>query len=165
MNGRVFRISTPLSTRWMNQISINAKGELTPVRGPYKLVLDLLESQLNFSSVHFPSTGGGTGAIVNGIWVGTVGDVLYGRAEIGQVTAETYMRNSVVSNSFPVSHEWLTFSTQIPQPYFSWLSVYEPLALEVWLGVVFAGVVGWFIFYALFPSSDGISRNLPRPVG
>lgn len=132
LHAKVLKVSTPLSTRWLNEMH-TVGNHWIPKRGIYSIVLSQLMETYNFTAEFIPSTGGGTGARVNKTtWVGTVGDVMNRKADIGHVTALTLQRFIVVDATFAVSYEWLTFTTGKAPEYHTWKTVYWPFTPLVW---------------------------------
>lgn len=143
---KVLTVSTPTSTRWLNEMH-HVDGKWIPKRGIYSIVLDQLMIRYNFTSEFMPSTGGGTGAKVNKtIWVGTVGDVLYSKADIGHVTASTLSRCSTVDCTFPISYEWLTFTTGKAPEYHTWKTIYWPFTPLIWQLTALTSIICVLIF-------------------
>lgn len=157
--GKRLRISTPTECKWLTEIRLE-NGIWTPKRGIYNLVILEIMKRLNFSLDFFPSTGwGGTGfRFPNGTWIGVVGDLLSKNAELGQAAGQTFSRNSVIDYSFPITYEWLTFTTGEPQRFYSWRAVYRPLSIGVW---TFLFVSGAFmtVMFVLFLKAIESSRH------
>ncbi|CAL8099085.1 unnamed protein product [Orchesella dallaii] len=144
--GTRLRISTPTSTRGVNEMH-TVDNHWVPKRGIYSIVLNQLMLKYNFTAEFFPSTGGGTGGKINKThWTGTVGDVLGQKADIGHVTALTFSRSIVVDSTFPVSYEWLTFTTGQPRSFHSWKTVYWPFTPTVWHLTTFVSVLMAIMF-------------------
>lgn len=134
--GKVFRMSSASETKWLNEIRPDKSnpGKWIAIRGVYVMVTMELSHRLNFTCEFFPSVGGGgTGyKYPNGTWIGTVADVFYGNSELGQVGGQTKGRYEAVDFTFPISYEWLTFTTGEPTPFYSWHGIYRPLSLDSW---------------------------------
>ena len=135
-HGKTMRISVPMFSPRLTEIQ-KINGTWQSDRGIFNTILKTFMVQYNFTCEYFPSTGGGTGMqLENGSWIGVVGDVLSYAADIGQVNGQTWSRNKMVGYTFPITYEWLTFTTAEPVPYYSWRAVYWPLGNFVWLGVI-----------------------------
>lgn len=133
-NGKLFRITTPTSTTSLIELRHQFQHNWIPVRGYQKFALEHLMRRYNFTATFFPSVGGGgTGSrFPNGTWVGSVGDILNGQADIGLSSAQIYARNLVVDFTLPMGYTWLTFTTGKVLPHYSWKSTYWPLSPKVW---------------------------------
>lgn len=144
--GRTLQVSTPISTRWLNEMN-TVDQKWLPKRGIYSIVLKQLQLRYNFTVFHFPSTGGGTGSKVNQTyWVGTVGDVLTRKADIGHVTAMTFQRFTMIEGTFPISYEWLTFTTGQAATHHSWKIIYRPFTRVIWQLTAITCVLGILLF-------------------
>lgn len=145
-HGKEFTVSTPTLARWLVEIRQTSSGNWVNRRGVMNSALMLVMRKYNCTGRHFPSIGGGgTGyRFPNGTWIGVVGDVLSGAAEIGQTVGHVYSRNKVVGFSFPVVYEWLTFTTGKPRPHYSWKSVYWPFTPLIWLLVITSTLLTFF---------------------
>lgn len=145
-HGKEFTVSTPVLARWLIEIQETSRGYWEIRRGVMNSAFLHIMWKHNFTARFFPSAnGGGTGyRFPNNTWIGTVGDVLSKKAEIGQTTGQIYNRNKVVGYSMPISYEWLTFSTGKPQPTYSWKSVYWPFTPFLWLFVIGSLVTAFF---------------------
>lgn len=154
-HGRVMRVSVPTSTGWLNEIR-QINGKWIGIRGVYNSTMNAIMAKYNFTCEYFPSAGGGgTGVrLSNGTWVGTVGDVMSYNSDLGQVTGQTWARNKVVGYTFPVTYEWLTFTTGEPLPYFSWRAVYWPLGNRIWIGAIISCFGSFVMFQFLFKATN-----------
>lgn len=154
-----FSVSTPILAKWLIEIQQSSQGYWKIRRGVMNSAFVHIMNKYNFTANFFPSVaGGGTGyRFPNNTWIGTVGDVLSGRAEIGQTTGQIYNRNSVVGFSFPISYEWLTFSTGEPQPTYSWKSVYWPFTPSLWLAVIGSVSVAFLVLTLLLSEKSGFA--------
>ncbi len=148
-NSKSLRISTPTSTTSLFEIRQNFQNIWLPVRGYQKFALEHLMLRYNFTSVYFPSMGGGgTGSrLPNNTWVGTVGDILSGRADIGVSSAQIYVRNPFVDFTSPMGYTWLTFTTGKGLPQYSWKSIYWPLSSGCWILVIISTIFTLVAFY------------------
>lgn len=160
-HGKEFTVSTPILARWLIEIRETSPGYWMIRRGVMNSAFVHVMWKYNFTAKYFPSLGGGgTGyRFKNGTWIGTVGDVLSGRAEIGQTTGQIYNRNKVVGFSFPITYEWLTFSTGEPKPFYSWKSVYFPFAPLLWLFVIGSLAFAFFTFTFLLRATNQQKRS------
>lgn len=147
----VFRqlvVSCPTFTQVVLEIHKLDTGHYHVTRGSMHFAFVHLMIKYNFTAKFIPSTGGGTGRRQsNGSWVGTVGDVLNGRADIGQVTGHIYGRDTIVQFSNTIQYIWLTFASSIPQPYYSWKSVYRPFSNSVWACILLSCVISSAVLY------------------
>ncbi|CAG7690686.1 unnamed protein product [Allacma fusca] len=113
--GRQLRIS--LSTRILSRVETRRVASTTSEvkydfdRGLYKYLLREFEKRLNFTTVVFPSTGGGSSGnlLENGSWTGLLGDVITGKADIGFAAGGNWLRfqyvdtNSALNQTTPRS--------------------------------------------------------------
>lgn len=139
-------------TRWLTEIRPNPKTkEQEAIRGIYSFTLSALMSHYNFTSNIFESTGGGgTGIEINGTWIGAVGDAYNGKSDFSFACGRNVIRNAVVSFTFPVSYEWLTFATAEPKTYYSWKAIYRPLSPVVWLCASISSIITIGIYSILY---------------
>ncbi|CAL8094437.1 unnamed protein product [Orchesella dallaii] len=146
-HGKQFNVSTPVLATWLISIREISPGYWKIWRGIMNSCFEELMRKYNFTAKYFPSIGGGgTGYFIrsNKTWIGTVGDVISGRADIGQTTGQIYYRNKEVGFSFPISYEWLIFTTGNPLPHYSWKSIYWPFESVMWLLIFGSMVISYF---------------------
>ncbi|XP_021959708.1 glutamate receptor ionotropic, delta-1 [Folsomia candida] len=153
--GKTLRISFP---------AVKARIEATPPykgvnnanRGMLKTLFDqYLMVKLNFTYNMFLSTGGGgTGLeLPNGTWIGTVGDVVSGKADMAIMTGNTNKRNQQVSftkSFFDVSY--LHFITTNGVRIFSPATLLWSFDLLMWT-CIGASTLGAFIVFKLITKS------------
>lgn len=139
-NGHVLRMTNP-TCLWRFEIEWR-DGRYHPKRGSYKLWLDEAMRKFNFTYDVFYSYGDrGTGQeLSNGTWFGTVSDIMHDRADLGFATGQTTHRNKHVGFSFPLSYEWLVFSTAQPKTSYSWKAIFWPFTPVMW-GLLFSCVI------------------------
>ncbi|CAL8097686.1 unnamed protein product [Orchesella dallaii] len=149
--GRTFRVSSAVLSRSAAELNQTATGIWKNVRGIFGTALEYLSDKYNFSCAYFPSTGGGgTGLkLENGTWIGAVGDVISGLADIGGLTANIYPRNLHVAFTFPVQYAWLTFTTGLPQRRYSWKVIYWPFTPIMWSCILLALLTTYFAYSLL----------------
>lgn len=82
---KVFRISTIMSTKVLIDIRPNPDGTWRAVRVVSKFTIEHLMQKFSFTGKYLPARGeGGPGILLpNDTWLGEVGDVFEGRAELG----------------------------------------------------------------------------------
>lgn len=160
-HGKVMRMSSASETKWLNEIRKTGKYKWKAVRGIYVMVTLELTKRLNFTCEFFPSVGGGgTGfRFSNGTWIGTVADVLYGNSELGQVGGQTLSRYQTVDFTFPITYEWLTFTTGQPSSFFTWKAIFRPLSFKSWALVGVSCAVIIISFIGIYWFSDFMERG------
>ncbi|CAL8097689.1 unnamed protein product [Orchesella dallaii] len=165
-HGRTFRVSSAVLSRSAAELNQTAPGIWKNVRGIFGTALEYLSDKYNFSCSYFPSTGGGgTGVkLENGTWIGAVGDVISGRADIGGVTANIYPRNLYVDFTFPIHYAWLTFTTGLPQRRYSWEAIYWPFTPIMWFCILLALLTTYFA-YSLLLKLSGQSLSTSKKLG
>lgn len=136
-SGKEFTVASPILAKWLIEIEEISPGSYKARRGFMHSALEHLMVRFNFTGKYFPSMGGGgTGyRFPNGSWIGTVGDIVNGRAELAQTTGQILSRNAVVGFSFPICYEWLTFTTGEPQRSYSPKAVFWPFSPLMWFFV------------------------------
>jgi len=164
-HGKELKVSMATLCTWRIGLEpISGKpGKYKAIRGIYKFNFDHLSKKFNFTGTFFPSTGGGgTGnRFSNGTWAGAAGDVYNGKADLGGPVGIVLNRALIVNFASPVSYGWLVFTTGIPQPFYSWKSIYWPLDNLIWY-LTFG--------FALLTSSTFVllwkfSQNRKYPIG
>ncbi|CAL8097683.1 unnamed protein product [Orchesella dallaii] len=155
-HGKKFRVSSAVLSRWLTEHHQTAPGVWENTRGIFGTALDHLSYKYNFSCIYFPSIGGGGSGLKleNGTWIGAVGDVISGRADIGNAIGQIYLRNLYVGYTFPVCYVWLTFTTSLPQPRYSWEAIYWPFTPLMWFGIFSAIIVSFFAYSFLLKISS-----------
>lgn len=141
--GKVMKVSSAAEARWLTEIRPMGHNKWNGVRGVVVIATREIAKRLNFTCEYFPSMGGGgTGfRFPNGSWIGTVADVLYGNADFGQIGGLIKLRYETVDFTFPLTYEWLTFTTGQPTFFFSWKAIYRPLSFGSWTLVVVSFIV------------------------
>ncbi|CAG7832531.1 unnamed protein product [Allacma fusca] len=137
-NGFKLVAANSVKTFQRTEMFLDKDGEYKPIRGLYFTILDVMRQHFNFTVKIIPSFGdGGTGLLLkNGTWLGSVADILHGRAHIGMVSAQTFQRNDAVGFAFSLNYEWITFTTGKPKTLFSWKSIFKPFDVVMWSLVV-----------------------------
>ncbi|CAL8083998.1 unnamed protein product [Orchesella dallaii] len=155
-----FRVSFAVLSKSSGELYQTAPGIWKHERGIFVTGMEHLSAKFNFSCIFFPSTGGGgTGVkLENGTWIGAVGDVISGRADIGGVTAYIYPRNLYVDFTFPIRYAWLTFTTGLPQRRYSWEAIYWPFTPMMWFCILLALLTTYFAYSLLLKLSG---QSLP----
>ncbi|XP_021953135.2 glutamate receptor ionotropic, delta-2 [Folsomia candida] len=124
LNGKLLRISFP-AIQWIIEIDPRVSVN-NAKRGKWKpLFDDFLVKSFNFTYYMFLTTGKGSGKqFPNGTWTGVVGDLLYGKADVGIATANAPDRihHITFTNSFFDKNELSIFTT-------SGVRIFSPLAL------------------------------------
>lgn len=155
-HGKQLTVSCPIYTKSVFEVDETYPDNLKVVRGVMQSAFLHLVDKYNFTAKYILSTGGGTGRkFPNGTWIGTVGDLLSDKADIGQVTAQVYGRDTMVSFSNTIMYIWLTFTTGISQPYYTWRSVYRPYSKETWILTIISSLVAIATLYTISKISIG----------
>ncbi|CAL8097698.1 unnamed protein product [Orchesella dallaii] len=165
-HGKVFRISSAVLSSSLTELHLVRSGVWENSRGIFGTALDHLSAKYNFSFTLFPSSGGGSTGLKlkNGSWIGAVGDVLSGRADLGAGVAQIYSRNLYVGYSFPLSYVWLTFTTGVPQRHYSWKAIYLPFTPFLWF-CIFLALIAFYIGYSLLLKLSGQSIPTKTKLG
>jgi len=120
------------------------------VRGLYAYYILSFAAKYNASFHLFPSSSGGTGKLLpNKTWTGVIGDIYYGRADIGMPCGIEYARSAVVSFTHPIGFDRLVFFTRKPLHHFSWKAVYRPLTWQSWMLALISSIMALFGFIGL----------------
>lgn len=120
------------------------KSELTG--GTFKEALDFLKQKFNFTVKLVPNPD--FGYKVNGTWVGVVSDLNENKVDIGLSIGANYERFQLLRYSSCVAFTWLTFTSGVSRPSYTWKSVYKPLSTLVWFLIfccVFASIIVLFL--------------------
>lgn len=134
-NGKRLQVVIPKAPSYFEMKS-KGNGVYHPVRGLYKVWLDVMIERFNFS-IHLTlsSASGSTGKrLKNGTWVGSVGDILARRADMAAFNGHIYNRHEYVDWSAPLTYEWMVFITHKPKSFFSPSAIYRPFPIILWIG-------------------------------
>ncbi|CAL8098370.1 unnamed protein product [Orchesella dallaii] len=145
-HGKTISVSTATLSTSVTELQKTGPRTWKNIRGIFGTAVEHVSAKYNFSCKFSPSIGGGgTGLkLENGTWVGAVGDVISGRADIGNAVARIYIRNLHVGYTFPVCYAWLTFTTGLPQRRYSWKAIYWPFTPMMWLCIFLTVVLSYF---------------------
>ncbi|CAL8072913.1 unnamed protein product [Orchesella dallaii] len=148
-NGKVFRVSNPRSKTYFD-VEIR-DGKYYGKRGLYKIWLDVMMERYNFSvDVCESSLSGGSGKqLPNGTWGGTVGDVMYGVADMGAFVGHTFSRDKLIGYSATITYEWMFFITHKPKTYYTSTAIFRPLSFVLWIGFFISLIFMGFTFKIL----------------
>ncbi|XP_064099397.1 glutamate receptor-like [Macrobrachium nipponense] len=119
--------------------------------GTSKRIMDALGGWINFTSTFTESSSDDKwGEIVNGTWVGMLGDVLRGDKDLAvNYFSVTEERAQYFDFSVPHYNEGFGFTIRVPPPLPRWLSLTYPFTPVVWGGVVVALVLIAVAYYFL----------------
>ncbi|CAL8097692.1 unnamed protein product [Orchesella dallaii] len=148
---KTIHVSSASLATSVTELKKTGPGRWENVRGIFGTALEHLSARYNFSFRYFPSIGGGgTGLrLENGTWIGAVGDVIAGRADIGNAVAKIYTRYMYVGYTFPVAYGWMTFTTGLPQRNYSWQAIYWPFTPMMWLCIFLTLILTYFTYSIL----------------
>ncbi|CAG7818150.1 unnamed protein product, partial [Allacma fusca] len=133
--GHELRVSAQTHLSFAYKMEENL-GRWTFQRGFAKLLLEEIIFQFNYTYTLLPAKGSGT-TLSNGSWIGTVGDIVNGKADIGIAIALTSSRFKFIGgNSF--TYGSLRFIVGIPKSVYSWKTVHRPFNLDFWIGTIAA---------------------------
>ncbi|CAL8072904.1 unnamed protein product [Orchesella dallaii] len=132
-HGRALRMSVA-NVPFRFEIELRSDGRFHPKRGFHKLWLDEAMKKFNFTyDIFVSSLGGGTGKqFDNGSWGGSVGDILYGKADIAYQIAHIYNRHKFVEWASPFTYEAIIFIAHKPRTYFSPNAIFWPFTPTTW---------------------------------
>ncbi|CAG7725863.1 unnamed protein product, partial [Allacma fusca] len=151
LHGRELKVS--LITGVPSRVALKKVAEERFVleRGVYKFVLLELEKRLNFTTLAFPSIGGGGSGnlLKNGSWNGAMGDVIDGRADIGFCAGQNWLRYQYTDMAGAMEFMVLSFARGKPLPEFTWKAALLPFSLEVWIGCGASFLLGFSIMLIL----------------
>lgn len=127
--------------------------EVKPKRGFFKDFSETIFERLNFTTNKFLCSGHGkypagtvTGTLLNGTWIGCMGDVISGRAEIS-VAAPDQNRYGHVQFLPRFEYVSIAFSTRTPKVIISWKAIYKAFNPKTWLlsgiSTLFLSIVLW----------------------
>lgn len=122
------------------EVELSSAGKVISKRGFYAEFSETVYSRLNFTTDKFLCSGFGKyppGAVTgtqlkNGTWVGCLGDIIYGRAEITVVAADV---NRFTLAEFLPRFEYvsITFVTRQPRVVISWKAMYKAFHRLTWI--------------------------------
>lgn len=143
-NGKLFQVVNPKAPSYFEmEPEGNGKQTYRPVRGLYKKWLDVMMERFNFTiELHSSSASGSTGKrLKNGTWIGSVGDILSGRADMASFNGHIHNRHQFVDWSAPLTYEWMVFITHKQKSFFSPSAIYRPFPISLWVGFVASVVI------------------------
>ncbi|CAL8072909.1 unnamed protein product [Orchesella dallaii] len=158
-HGKEFRVANPKAPFYFEMAFKNGKNH--PVRGLYKVWLDVMMHRFNFTIDLFQSSlSGGTGKqLANGTWLGAVADVLNGDADMAIYIGHIYNRHKFVEWSTPVTYEWMVFITHKPKTFFTPTAIFRPLTFNIWIGF-FVSIAVTVLFLKLVFSAQLFFNNI-----
>jgi len=153
-NSQLLRVSTTWRIRAYVEFDSIQGDSIKIKRGLYGQVLNFLSNKLNFTYKLFMASGGATTGKRNdnGIWSGTIGDILYGQADLGFPVGVTASRYEAVDLPCIFTHEVITFVSGPPVKIYSWKSLFWPFSLELWAGMglaLIASIAGFYFLQSL----------------
>lgn len=130
-----FRVANPKAPHYFEMKPDPKGGGNIPVRGLYKVWLEVMMERFNFTIDLFQSSlSGGTGKrLKNGTWLGAVKDILSGSADMAVFIGHIYNRHEFVEWSAPLTYEWLAFITHKPRSGYSPASIFKPFPIILWI--------------------------------
>ncbi|XP_021966504.1 glutamate receptor ionotropic, delta-2 [Folsomia candida] len=149
LKGYLLKISCPAIASRI-EVRPPREGANNALRGMFKTLLDdFLMLKFNFTYNAFTAVGGGgTGLeLENGTWIGTVGDLVSGRADVGLDSSRTPKRVKVASFSdsfFDASY--LNFITTEGKRVFSATAFLGSFDLFMWTCIAISTLVGFLVF-------------------
>lgn len=129
--GKIITVSSPVVTKSVLELRW-VDGDWENTRGVLNFAVSHVFHKYNITGKYIPTNATGV-KFPNSTWNGAMGDVLSGKADMGQCVGRILSRNKVVEFSFPVIYIWMTFSTGPPQPHYSWKATYYPFGHVVWI--------------------------------
>jgi len=129
----------------------NPDGSLKLASGVYFQMLQAASKLYNFTlRLQTGSRSKGVGSkFPNGTWGGTIGDVLYGDADLAVCLSVSPSRHVAYEFTSSMERFTNTFYIQIPKKGFTWKSIYRPFSTFVWIGVGITIVFIMGIHYAI----------------
>ncbi|CAG7822415.1 unnamed protein product [Allacma fusca] len=144
------RVPSRVETRRIASTTSEVKFDFK--RGLYKYLLLEVEKRLNFTTVVFPSTGGGSSGnlLENGSWTGLLGDVITGKADMGFAVGGNWLRFQYVdTNSGIMEYMFLSFATGKQPAEYTWMAIFLPFSFLVWCICVISFIGAFTIILTL----------------
>lgn len=165
LNGAHLQISAP---KIPPRLSLGSRpdGSIRFTRGLYRYLLEALESRYNITYSAFLSEKGAVGSYdPKKGFTGVMGDVIFGRGEIGVSIGYSYDRYPHVEYGSVLEAEYLTFSSGKRAPYTSWKALMWTFKPTMWLASWLAFVVssGTLYLIAMFSTEDSHFHGIFPP--
>ncbi len=74
--------------------------------------------------------------INNGTWIGCMGDVIAGRADLGMVVSRSYGRFPHVGWGSPIKYTSIIFMTRKQEKFLTWKAIYKSFTYDMWVGII-----------------------------
>jgi len=150
LKGRSLRISCPSNIPIRVRLLSNPDGSVRKMLPGFTYsLLEYVRSKVNFTSVLIEAEGGGTGSkLANGKWVGTVGDLITGKADIGLVTGFREDRFDVIAFTSSAEIQSLILITGKHEELLTWRLFSIPFSRKLWnwMGFTYLVAVGFTLF-------------------
>lgn len=131
------RVSTPTKYPFVMELITIRENEWIAKRGTFKIALETTLPHFNFTFKIFPSPTNDSGKLLStGIWDGVMGDILYGKADIGLSTSYNFYRYPVLGFSRGIQYIWATFVLGQPVHHYSWEAVFWPFGWDLWMSIL-----------------------------
>lgn len=147
-NGQGYKLRITAPTKYHIVVQLKpVGGNLEMVGGQNKKMVEFTMAHFNLSLTIFVSTGDDTGGHhPNGTYSGVIGDVFYGKADMGMCTSYSYYRYPLVGFTKGTMYIWGTFFMGPPKPFVSWKAILSPFSRDMWIGIIISlgGVLGIF---------------------
>lgn len=146
LNGHTLRVTAPPAPPLALITPSKLGKNMFEIQGQQRNILYDISRQFNFSCYLYPVPGGSTGSeLPNGTWNGVMGEILYGRADIGLTVSTSYERKDIADFTVPVFYAFLVLvSTKLPV--FEWQSIFYPFKSQVWSAIVVSTIGTLFLF-------------------
>ncbi|CAL8120990.1 unnamed protein product [Orchesella dallaii] len=135
--GYPLRVTAPTQFPSVSEMSME-NGFWKHKRGLNVHIFQYMQLKLNFTYVLHPCSGNGnTGTkLLNGTWIGCVGDVLSRTKDLAITIAPSLPRVSVVEFTPPILHIYLTYVTHKPRVVSSWKTIFYAFDAIGWILLV-----------------------------
>ncbi|CAG7724245.1 unnamed protein product [Allacma fusca] len=151
LHGLELRISLLTGAPSRIGLKKTTNGNFDYERGSLMLFLTDLEKRFNFTTIPFPSMGGGGSGNLqkNGSWNGIMGDIIDAKADLGYVAGETWLRYQYTDMAGAMEFMVLSFARGKQPPEYSWKAVLHPFSTNVWAACSASFLLGFLIMLIL----------------
>lgn len=144
LNGNPLRVAA--TNRYFPSFQVDKipnSDQYQDTRGVVSMIHQEVRRMLNTSYEIFVSNGfgivsdGNSGyQMNNGTWIGCMGDVIAGRADLGMVVSRSYGRFPHVGWGSAIRYTSIIFTTRKPEKFLTWKAIYKSFTYDMWVGIL-----------------------------
>jgi hypothetical protein len=143
--GRKLKVTAPPAPPLVLISPSKSNPKENTIQGQQQHILEGMATKYNFTYSLFTSHQTGS-KLPNGTWTGVMGEILYGRADIGLSVATAYDRNEIADFTSSVFYAFLVLVSTKPVPVFEWEAIFYPFKDTAWLALIGSMLVTFFLY-------------------